>query len=105
MLENEIQTLIIEELRNKGCIVIRHNPISPLVNGGFKKMNVLDRGVPDLIVLGNNQVVLVEVKTTKGSQSIYQKAFEKKCIKNKIKYIVCRDLETALKECEVCYDL
>lgn len=100
--ESEIQHNIIQTLRALGFIVIRHNPISPLGDGKFKRLNVLDRGAPDLIALKNNLTFLFEVKTEKGKQSIYQKAFEKQCLNKGIKYHVVRSIEDVLNIIKIC---
>jgi len=93
MTEQTIQKEIISYLRSIGLIVIRHNPISPLGDGKFKKLSTLDKGCPDLIIVGDNSIcLLLEVKTDKGKQSIYQKAFEKSCKNKSIKYYLVRSL-------------
>jgi hypothetical protein len=76
-LEHEIQNEIIEYCRNRGYVVVRHNPVRIVGNGIFVKMSTQDRGVSDLIVFKPGRAVCIEVKKPGGKQSLEQKAFQK----------------------------
>lgn len=49
-------------------------------------------GVSDLIIVAENAVLFVEMKTAKGKQSEYQKAFQKTVERLGHTYKVCRSL-------------
>lgn len=51
------------------------------------------KGISDLICMKDGQVVFVEVKTAKGTQSKYQRDFEKICQSHGCKYILARGLQ------------
>ena len=100
MLEATLQSEIKKALRDKGYIVIRANPVSPLANGKYKKISPMDKGTPDLIVAFNCKVVFLEIKTIKGTQSLEQKAFQKLCKEKNVLYYVVRSVNEALLCCD-----
>jgi len=50
-------------------------------------------GIPDIMVIKDDEVIFLECKSDTGKQSEYQKEFEETCKKNKIKYYIVRSLD------------
>lgn len=59
----------------------------------YKKAIGLMSGVSDLIVIRENEVLFIEVKTPKGKQSDKQKTFESKVSSLGFRYVVVRSLD------------
>ncbi|MDR0423092.1 MAG: VRR-NUC domain-containing protein, partial [Rickettsiales bacterium] len=66
---------------------------SAMIKGNKLKAQGVVPGVSDLIVIHNNKVIFIEVKTDKGVQSEQQKEFEARCKENKQEYHLVRSLE------------
>lgn len=64
--------------------------------GRFKALGVL-AGVADLQFLAEGRPYFIEVKTESGTQSAAQKDFHSACRQQGIPYVICRDVEGALK--------
>ena len=62
----------------------------------FKPGKFCIRGVSDIICFKHGRVFFLEVKTEKGRQSDYQKAFQKKCDEHSVFYAVVRSVDEAL---------
>lgn len=58
----------------------------------YKKSGTLN-GVSDLVVILNNKVLFIEMKSPKGVQRLEQKAFQNKIENLNQKYYICRSLE------------
>lgn len=93
-----LQCQIVALLRFQGFLVFA------CANGGSRnyleavnlKRSGLLAGVSDLIIVLQNKVVFVELKTDKGKQQETQKKFEKEVIKRGHKYLLWR----SLKDCQ-----
>lgn len=59
----------------------------------YKKSGTLN-GVSDLVVILNNKVLFIEMKSEIGKQRIEQKAFQNKIENLNQKYYICRSLES-----------
>jgi hypothetical protein len=101
--ENVIQAEIYKWYNNNFCLK-SHDPqciIFSVPNGGTRhirealllKATGLVAGVSDLIVIKQNEIIFVEVKTEIGKQSKEQKDFQKIIEKLGFKYILVRSLE------------
>jgi hypothetical protein len=99
-LENKIQAELVQWFRNNYCLT-HHNPKYEIFcvpnelaykNNQFKAMGVRE-GVSDLIVVLNNKILFVELKTSIGKQRQSQIEFEKTVSKLGFQYFVVRDLE------------
>lgn len=69
--------------------------IIPVVNEGAynnRNLTVL-KGVSDTIIVMGRDVIFVEFKTSKGSQSKHQKVFEKRVNNNGLDYFLIRSFE------------
>jgi len=100
--EDQIQAEIFKWYRNNHP----ENLIFSVPNGGTRnireatllKATGVTAGVSDLIVIKQNEVIFVEVKTEVGKQSKEQKAFEAKVQSLGFKYILVRSLEDFQKK-------
>lgn len=106
MKESEIQSEIINYLQileNQGKLFFHRMNNIPAVNkiNGVIKFRRLPtgakRGVPDIIVIKNGKFIGIEVKTTTGTQSTYQKEVEKNIKKHGAEYYIVRSLEELKK--------
>lgn len=106
--ENVIQAEIYKWYNNNFCLK-NHDPqciIFSVPNGGTRnirealllKATGLVAGVSDLIVIKQNEIIFVEVKTEIGKQSKEQKDFQKIIEKLGFKYILVRSLEDFKKQ-------
>jgi len=106
--ENVIQAEIYKWYNNNFCLK-SHDPqciIFSVPNGGTRnikealllKATGLVAGVSDLIVIKQNEIIFVEVKTEIGKQSKEQKDFQKIIEKLGFKYILVRSLEDFKKQ-------
>lgn len=106
--ENAIQAEIYQWYNNTFCLA-SHNPqciIFSVPNGGTRnikealllKATGVVAGVSDLIVIKQNEIIFVEVKTDIGNQSKQQKDFQQKVQKLGFKYILVRSLEDFKKQ-------
>jgi hypothetical protein len=99
--EDQIQAEIFKWYRNNHS----ENLIFSVPNGGTRnireaillKATGLTAGVSDLIVIKQNEVIFVEVKTEVGKQSKDQKAFEQKVNNLGFKYFLVRSLDEFIK--------
>ncbi|MEW6095266.1 MAG: VRR-NUC domain-containing protein [bacterium] len=55
------------------------------------------KGLPDIIACKDGKVLFIEVKTEKGKQTSWQKAFQEKVEKARCKYILVRGIEDLQK--------
>lgn len=101
--EDQIQAEIYKWYNNNFCLA-SHNPqciIFSVPNGGTRnireaillKATGVVPGVSDLIVIKQNEIIFVEVKTEIGRQSKEQKDFQQNVEKLGFKYILVRSLE------------
>lgn len=106
--EDQIQAEIYKWYNNTFCLA-NHNPqciIFSVPNGGTRnikealllKATGVVAGVSDLIVIKQNEIIFVEVKTDIGNQSKQQKDFQQKVQKLGFKYILVRSLEDFKKQ-------
>jgi len=86
------------------------NKLFAIPNGGQRNVVVASKlkaegvraGVADLILMcGLGQVIFIEMKTKKGTQTKSQKAFEKMCIENGYIYEIARSFEDFKKLIEI----
>ena len=80
--ETDIQNQIRDYLRMKGWFVIRHQ----------QSMGSL-KGLSDLSALKNGITIYIEVKTSKGKQSEYQKQFQQEIESHGGVYILARGID------------
>lgn len=101
--ENIIQAEIFKWFNNNICLG-NHDPqciIFSCPNGATRnireavllKATGVVSGVSDLIIVKQNEIIFVEVKTETGKQSKEQKEFQKKVEKLGFKYLLVRSLE------------
>lgn len=106
--ENVIQAEIYKWYNNNFCLRT-HDPqciIFSVPNGGSRnirealllKATGVVAGVSDLIIVRQNEIIFVEVKTKIGKQSKEQKDFQKNIEKLGYKYILVRSLEDFQKQ-------
>lgn len=106
--EDQIQAEIYKWYNNTFCLA-SHDPqciIFSVPNGGTRnikealllKATGVVAGVSDLIVIKQNEIIFVEVKTDIGNQSKQQKDFQQKVQKLGFKYILVRSLEDFKKQ-------
>lgn len=62
-----------------------------------KKVTGKIAGAPDYVFMNKEYHLLIEIKTSDGRQSKEQRAFEKWCIDNGVKYYLCRSAEDAIE--------
>ena len=93
MAEKNLEKRIILSLKMLGYYVYK-----TASSGGCYDYNLglNEAGIADLVVMGNDKVMFIEVKTKKGRQSISQKVFEEICKKNNIKYSLVRSKKEAM---------
>ncbi len=86
------------------------NMLFAVPNGGQRNVVVASKlkaegvraGVADLILMcGLGQVIFIEMKTKKGTQTKSQKAFEEMCIENGYVYEIARSFEDFKKLIEM----
>lgn len=80
--ETDIQNQIRDYLRMKGWFVIRHQ----------QSMGSL-KGLSDLSALKEGMTIYIEVKTSKGKQSEYQKQFQQEIESHGGVYILARGID------------
>ena len=101
--EDVIQAEIYKWYNNNYCLN-NHNPqniIFSVPNGGTRnireamllKATGVVAGVSDLIIVRQNEIIFVEVKTEIGKQSKEQKKFQESVEKLGFKYLLVRSLE------------
>lgn len=101
--EDQIQAEIYKWYNNTYCLK-NHNPqhiIFSVPNGGTRnirealllKATGVVAGVSDLIIVRNNEVIFVEVKTEIGKQSKEQKEFQRNVENLGFRYLLVRNLE------------
>ena len=101
--EDVIQADIYKWYNNNYCLN-NHNPqniIFSVPNGGTRnireamllKATGVVAGVSDLIIVRQNEIIFVEVKTEIGKQSKEQKKFQETVEKLGFKYLLVRSLE------------
>ena len=92
--ESEIQNEIVQYLRTiDGMFCFRHSPIKIIGKGQIVKVGILELGIADIICCYKGQYIELEVKTSKGQQSIEQKAHEKLINKCNGEYYVVTSVE------------
>lgn len=107
--EHRIQCACVKAFRYK-YPKLRHN-LFAVPNGGRRdavtgarlKAEGVVAGVADLILLKSNRhydALLIEMKTPKGRQQESQKEWERLITADGYKYVVCRSVDSFLKEIE-----
>lgn len=71
-----------------------HAIVNRLLHLGFRK------GVPDVLLIVNGNLVFIEFKTTVGSQSRHQKAWQQAIETTQAKYFLCRSTQEAIDSIE-----
>ena len=82
MLESQIQKMIIDYLKLKHIMFVRHTPVKITGKGQFLQVSADQKGVADLILCIGGRYIELEIKNAKGIQSDYQKAHEEMVKKN-----------------------
>lgn len=108
--ESKIQQEIIMFYRNAYCLK-HHSPrciIFSVPNESRSKQETLQKmaigmmpGVSDLLVVRENEVIFVEVKTPTGTQSASQKSFQATVETLGFRYILTRSLDDFKKQMEL----
>lgn len=103
--ENKIQQEIFMYYHNNFCLSDSGNIIFSVPNEGkdakeqaYKKSLGMISGVSDMILIRNNEVIFVEVKTETGKQSENQIKFQKKVELLGFRYIVVRNIEDFIEK-------
>ena len=99
-LESKIQQGIVRVLRKNGIYVfsIPNGLITSKASARIAVAEGLKSGVADLeILLPNNKILFVEVKTSKGKQSKEQKKFEKDITELGYEYQIWKSIEDCFK--------
>jgi hypothetical protein len=91
--EAEIQAAIVKALRQLGFLVIH---IPNQATRGRHRYSGLLPGAPDLIVIGYNKVLFMEVKKPNGRQSSSQIIIQKMIEERGFEYHIVRSVEDAL---------
>ncbi len=94
--EGKIQSDIIKALKTLGALVFR-------LNSGRAKnnMRLCPKGTPDLLVIFNNLILWVEVKTPTGKLNDDQKIMHEKLKAKGQRVIVCRSVADLIAEIEM----
>jgi len=92
--EAKVQSEIVKTLRLLGYLVIH---IPNQATHGVRRYSGLMTGAPDLIVLGDNKIWFLEVKTIDGKQSRAQSIVQKLIEDRGFSYNIVRSVEDALK--------
>lgn len=91
--EAEIQAAIVKALSRLGFLVI-HIP-NQATRGKYRYSGLLP-GAPDLIVIGKNRIVFMEVKRPDGKQSEAQKIVQQMIEENGFEYHIVRSTYEAV---------
>ncbi|RMF99097.1 MAG: VRR-NUC domain-containing protein [Acidobacteria bacterium] len=91
--EAEIQSAIVKALSRLGFLVI-HIP-NQATRGKYRYSGLLP-GAPDLIVIGKNRIVFMEVKRPDGKQTEAQKIVQRIIEENGFEYYIVRSLDDAV---------
>lgn len=95
-LEGPIQNSICEylELRRRFFFRVNNQPIFDVTRKTFRALpKYTMKGIPDICVLHEGQVVWLEVKRAGAKQSPEQKEFQVRCEKESIEYYVVRSID------------
>lgn len=100
--ENDIQNAICEYLALKKYFFWRQNtaPTIQFTEGKaqFRRMpKYALKGVPDIIVVGEGEVIFLEVKRPKGKLSEFQIEFQNKCKERNVAYHVVYSIDDVMK--------
>lgn len=100
--ENDIQNTICEYLKLKNHFFWRQNtsPTMQFGNGSatFRRMGKYAlKGVPDIFVVHNGKVYLIEVKRPKGKLSEHQLEFQRRCAEENVPYYVVYSVDDVMK--------
>ena len=95
--EDRIQQEIVQYYQNKYCLK-HHNPRCLIAHVPNQNQQHLVRigvltGFSDLILIHFGEVLFVEVKTEKGTQSEKQIEFQERVEKNGFKYFIARSVK------------
>jgi Holliday junction resolvase len=91
--EAEIQAAIVKALSTLGFVVIH---IPNQATKGRQRYSGLLPGAPDLIVIGDNKVIFMEVKTEKGRQSPNQMLVQTMLEERGFPYFIVRSVDDAI---------
>lgn len=107
MNEAQIQQSIFKWYHNNFCLS-HHNPQNIIFSVANESSNVKEQmykkslgliaGVSDLVIVTQNEVIFVEVKTPIGKQSEKQKNFQSKIERLGYRYLLVRSLEQFKEE-------
>jgi hypothetical protein len=104
--ESRIQMKIVSYLRRSGYYVFsvpneavgKIRTRAGLGRSANLKLMGLTSGVSDLVVLMNNKIFFLEIKTPDGKQSKNQKDFEAEVEKLGFTYYLCRSLDEVIEK-------
>lgn len=94
MVEKKLEKTIILNLRMLGYYVYKTASHAGCYD---YNMGLNKAGISDLIVIGNNRIIFLEIKTKTGRQSKSQKEFQAICEKYGVIYRVARSVKEAIK--------
>lgn len=96
--EHAIQVGIVKYLRAMGvfCFAVPNGGKRDAKTGAYLKDEGALAGVADLILVQNNQIVFVEIKTGDGKQSESQRNFQKEVEARGHLYLVWRSIDDAI---------
>ena len=104
MKEGIIQTQILEYLRlqeNMGKLYytrLNSTGVFDPTRKVFRKASPHQKhGIPDIMIIKDNEIIFIEVKSDIGKQSEHQKDFQAICINNIIPYHIVRSLDDVIK--------
>ena len=98
MLEKHIERQIINYLRIKGWLAIKHRSTGRFSEGKLLKLPKDELGVSDIIAVSpDGKVHFIEVKNEKGKQSDYQKTFENMVLRHRSHYTILRSLDDVIQ--------
>lgn len=95
-------------LETRGILYLRHNIISPVRPGQWRKVRESQRGGPDLLILANFDScrdlharpfpIAVECKSSTGKLSPDQKAWRARAEKIGLRYVIVREIADLMEE-------
>lgn len=96
--EHAIQVGIVKYLRAIGvfCFAVPNGGKRDAKTGAYLKDEGALAGVADLIVVMNDVIVFIEIKTDKGKQSESQRQFQEEVEKRGHLYLIWRSIDDAI---------